>query len=43
VYSVQMNCSDGNYREKHSDTYVEYDNVQNIECTDSVKGATELY
>ena len=43
VYSVQLNCTDSNYREIQSDWYDECVTVQNIECTDSVQCATELY
>ena len=43
VYSVQLNCTDSNYRERESDCYVECVTVQHIECTDSVQCATELY
>ena len=43
VYCVQLNCTDGNYRERQSDCYVECVTVQHIECTDSVQCATELY
>ena len=39
LYSVQLNCTDSNYRV----TYVECVTVQHIECTDSVQSATELY
>jgi ABC-type uncharacterized transport system permease subunit len=42
VHSVQMNCTDSNYRERHSDSYVECVTVQYIECTDSVQCATEM-
>jgi len=41
VYSVQLKCTDSNYRE--TDYCVEYVSVQHIECTDSVQCATELY
>ena len=34
VYSVQLNCTDSNYRQ--SDCYVECVTVQHIECTDGV-------
>ena len=43
VYSVQLNCTESNYRERQSDCYVECITVQNIECTYSVQCATELY
>ena len=42
VYSVQLNCTDSNYRERESDCYVGCVTVQHIECTDSVQCATEL-
>ena len=42
-YSVQLNCTDSNYRERQSDCYVECVTVKHIECTDSVQCATELY
>ena len=41
VYSVQLNCTDSNYRQ--SDCYVECVTVQHIEFTDGVQCATELY
>jgi hypothetical protein len=41
VYSVQMNCTDSNYRER--DSYVECVTVQHIKCADSVQCAAELY
>jgi len=41
VYSVQLNCTDSNYRQ--SDCYLECVTVQHIECTDSVQCVTELY
>ena len=41
MYSVQLNCTDRNYRE--SDCYVECVTVQYIECTGSVQCAVELY
>jgi hypothetical protein len=37
VYSVQMKCTDSNYRERYSDSYVECVNIQPIECKDSVQ------
>ena len=40
VYSVQLNCTDSNYRERVT---VECVTVQRIECTDSVQCETELY
>jgi len=42
VYSVQLNCTDINYRERES-TYVDCVTVQHIECTDSLQCADELY
>jgi len=41
VYSVQLNCTDSNYRQ--SDCYLECVTVQLIEFTDSVQCVTELY
>ena len=43
VYSVQLNCTDSNYREREIEYYVECVSVQHIECKDSVQCATELY
>ena len=43
VYSVQLNCTGSNYRERQSDCYFECVTVQHIECTDSVQCAAELY
>jgi hypothetical protein len=42
VYSVQMYCTDSNYRERYSDSYVECVTVQLIECTDNIQCANEL-
>ena len=41
VYSVQLNCTDSNYRQ--SDCYLECVTVQLFEFTDSVQCVTELY
>jgi len=41
IYSVQLNCTDSNYRERV--IYVECVTVQHIECIDSVQCTTELY
>ena len=46
VYSVQLNCTDSNYRERERDSYIECATVQRIECTDSVRSEpslTDLY
>jgi hypothetical protein len=43
VYSVQQNCTDCNYRESDSDSYVMCVTVQNFVCKVSVQCATELY
>ena len=43
VYSVQLNCTDSNYRERESDCSVKCVTVQHIEFTDSVQCAAELY
>ena len=41
VYSVQLTCTESNYRE--SDCDVECVTVQHNECADSVQCATDLY
>ena len=43
VYSVQLNFTDSNYRERDRVTYVECVTVQHIECIDNVHCAAELY
>ena len=43
VYSVQLNCTDSNYRETECDCFVECVTVQHVECTHSVQCAAELY
>jgi hypothetical protein len=43
VYSVHLRCTVSNYRERHSESYVECVTVQHIECKESVQCANKRY